>query len=371
MTRRQTYLDWNATAPLRPEAEAAMRAALARCGNPSSVHRWGRAARQQVEHCRERVAMLIGTGPEAVVFTSGGTEANHLALLGSGRERVLVSAVEHSSVSQAVPSAEIVAVDGSGILDLEALRRQLAADVRPALVSVMLANNETGVIQPVQEIAEIAHAHGALLHCDAVQGFGRLPLAAGDTGADLVSLSAHKIGGPFGIGALVATGGAEVVATIRGGGQERGRRAGTENLPGIAGFAAAADAAVAGLAEYHRVRRLRDELETAALAAIPDAMVIGAGAPRLPNTSALALPGVKAETQVIALDLDGVMVSAGAACSSGKVGPSHVLAAMGVAPEIANSTIRVSLGWTTTQADIDHFLDAWTALARRSLRRAA
>jgi cysteine desulfurase len=317
------------------------------------------------------VAALIGAGPEAVVFTSGGTEANHLALLGSGRQRVLVSAIEHGSVLQAVPSAEIVPVDRHGVVDVEALRQQLAADPRPAMISVMLANNETGVIQPVAEIAAIAHAHGALFHCDAVQGAGRLPLAAGDTGADLVSLSAHKIGGPFGIGALVASGGADVVPTIRGGGQERGRRAGTENLPGIAGFAAAAEAAAAGLSEYDRVRRLREELETAALAAVPDALVIGADVPRLPNTTALALPGVKAETQVIALDLDGVMVSAGAACSSGKVGPSHVLAAMGVAPEIANSTVRVSLGWTTRQADIDHFLDAWTALARRCVRRAA
>jgi cysteine desulfurase len=371
MTRRETYLDWNATAPLRPESDAAIRAALALRGNPSSVHRWGRAARQEVEGCRQAVAALIGAEPEAVVFTSGGTEANHLALSGSGRHRLLVSAVEHGSVLQAVPWAEIVPVDRHGIVAVDMLRQQLAADPRPALVSVMLANNETGVIQPVHEIAAMAHAYDALFHCDAVQGVGRLPLAAGDIGADLVSLSAHKIGGPFGIGALVVPGGADVVSTIRGGGQERGRRAGTENLPGIAGFAAAAEAAAAGLGEYDRVRRLRDELETAARAAVPDAVVIGAGAPRLPNTSALALPGVKAETQVIALDLDGVMVSAGAACSSGKVGPSHVLAAMGVAPEIASSTIRVSLGWTTTPADIDHFLEAWTALARRCLRRAA
>jgi cysteine desulfurase len=370
MTRRETYLDWNATAPLRREAKAAMTAALTLRGNPSSVHSWGRAARQQIESCREAVAALIGAGPEAVVFTSGGTEANHLALFGSGRERILVSAIEHGSVLQAVPSAEIMPVDRHGVVDVSALQQQLAADPRPALVSVMLANNETGVIQPVREIAGIAHAHGALFHCDAVQGAGRLPLSAGDIGADLVSLSAHKIGGPFGIGALIASGGTDVVPTIRGGGQERGRRAGTENLPGIAGFVAAAEAAVAGLFEYDRVRRLRDELETAALA-VPDALVIGADVPRLPNTTALALPGVKAETQVIALDLAGVMVSAGAACSSGKVGPSHVLAAMGVAPEIANSTIRVSLGWTTTQADIEHFLDAWTALARRCLRRAA
>ena len=371
MTSRETYLDWNATAPLRPEAVAAMSAALARCGNASSVHRWGRAARRSVEHAREAVASLVGGAPEGVVFTSGGTEANHLALLGSRCVRVLVSAVEHSSVLQAVPEAERIAVDSNGIVDPARLERLLAADPRPALVSVMLANNETGVLQPVAEIADIAHAHGALFHCDAIQAAGKMPLSGREIGADLVSLSAHKLGGPPGVGALVVTGNAEVEPVIRGGGQERGRRAGSENLPGIAGFAAAAEAAVASLADYERVRRLRDGLEAAALGAVPHAVVIGADMPRLPNTTALALPGVAAETQVIGLDLDGVMVSAGAACSSGKVGPSHVLAAMGLPPDIANATIRVSLGWTTTEADIAHFLDAWTAMARRALRRAA
>ena len=204
-----------------------------------------------------------------------------------------------------------------------------------------------------------------------MQAAGKLPLDAAAIGADLVSLSAHKLGGPPGIGALVAIGGAEPNPLLRGGGQERGRRAGTENLPGIAGFAAAAEAASAGLAEYGRVRRLRDRLETAALNAVPEALVIGAGVPRLPNTTALALPGIASETQIIALDLDGVMVSAGAACSSGKVGPSHVLSAMGLPPGIAGCTIRISLGWTTTDSDIDHFLDAWTALARRATPRAA
>jgi len=364
MTRRESYLDWNASAPLRPEAAAAIAASFARCGNPSSVHRWGRAARQGVERAREAVAALVGVRAEGVVFVSGGTEANHLALLGAGRERVLVSAVEHSSVLQAVPAAERIAVDGDGIVDPARLDRQLAADPRPSIVSVMLANNETGIIQPVAEIARVTRARGALFHCDAVQAAGKLPLAAAPIGAGLISLSAHKLGGPPGIGALVVADNTELAALIRGGGQESGRRAGSENLPGIAGFAAAAEAA-AGLADSERVRRLRDGLEAAALAAIPDAVVIGAGVPRLPNTSALSLPGVAAETQVIALDLAGVMVSAGAACSSGKVGPSHVLAAMGIAPEIAAGTIRVSLGWTTTEADIAHFLDAWTALARR------
>jgi cysteine desulfurase len=371
MIRRETYLDWNATTPLRPEAAAAMTAAFARCGNPSSVHRWGRAARQTVEHARAAVAALLDAKPEGVVFVSGGTEANHLALLGSGRERILVSAIEHSSVLGAAPQAEQIAVDGNGVVDPARLAQQLAADPRSAIVSVMLANNETGIIQPVTNIAGVAHAHGALLHCDTVQAAGRMKLAAARLGADLISLSAHKLGGPPGIGALVVSGDAELAPMIRGGGQEHGRRAGSENLPGIAGFAAAAEAALATLSDYSLVRRLRDDLEAAALDAVPDAAVIGAGAPRLPNTSALALPGVPAETQVIALDLAGVMVSAGAACSSGKVGPSHVLAAMGIPPALAAATIRISLGWTTTQADIAHFLDAWTALARRATRRAA
>jgi cysteine desulfurase len=371
MIARETYLDWNATAPLRPEAAAAVRAALARCGNPSSVHRWGRAARQTVERARDAVAGLAGAAPDAIVFVSGGTEANHLALLGSGRQRILVSAVEHGSVLQAAPAAQRIPVDGEGVVDLAALDALLSEDPRPALASVRFAHNETGIVQPVARVAEVAHAHGALFHCDAVQGAGKVALSADGIGADLISLSAHKLGGPPGIGALVIAGHAEPAAMLRGGGQERGRRAGTENMPGIAGFAAAVEAATAGLGDYQRVRRLRDGLEAEALAAAPEAVVVGAGLPRLPNTSALALPGIAAETQVIALDLAGIMVSAGAACSSGKVGPSHVLDAMGVAPEIAVSTIRISLGWSTTEADIADFLDAWTALARRAAQRAA
>jgi cysteine desulfurase len=371
MTLRETYLDWNATTPLRPAAAAAIAAAMGRCGNASSVHRWGRAARQAVEQARAAVAALVDAQPDGVTFVSGGSESNHLALLGCGRARVLVSAVEHSSVLQAVPGAERIPVDRDGIVNVAALDALLVADRRPAIVSVMLANNETGVLQPVAAIAETARAHDALFHCDAIQAAGKIRLAAADIGADLVSLSAHKLGGPPGIGALVVTGDADLAPMIRGGGQERGRRAGSENLVGIAGFAAAAEAALAGLADYDRVRQLRDRLERAALAAVPGALVIGGEAPRLANTTALSLPGIAAETQVIALDLAGVMVSAGAACSSGKVGPSHVLAAMGLSPEVAGGTIRVSLGWTTRDDDVAHFLEAWTALARRAARQAA
>ncbi len=239
--RAESYLDWNATAPLRPEAAAAMSEALHRWGNPSSVHRRGRAARQIIEGARAAVAGLLGdVDPSGVVFVSGGTEANHLALIGAGRERVLVSAIEHDSVRHAVPAAEIIPVGPEGIVALDALDRLLGADARPALVSVMYANNETGVIQPVAEIAAIARRHGAVFHCDAVQAAGKVALEVGMIGADLVTLSAHKIGGPPGVGALVVTGGVDLAPLLRGGGQEHRRRAGTENLPGIAGFAAAA-----------------------------------------------------------------------------------------------------------------------------------
>ena len=364
MPQAESYLDWNATAPLRPEAAAAMSEALGRWGNPSSVHRRGRTARQIIERARETVAGLLGdVDPSGVIFVSGGTEANHLALLGAGRERVLVSAIEHDSVRHAVPAAETIPVGPDGVVSLDALDRLLGSDLRLALVSVMYANNETGVIQPVAEIAAIARRHGALFHCDAVQAAGKVALEIGAIGADLVTLSAHKIGGPPGVGALAVTGGVDVAPLLRGGGQEHRRRAGTENLPGIVGFAAAA--AAADVAVYDTVAALRDGLELEIAAIAPNVVVLGAAANRLPNTSAIAMPGVAAETQVVALDLDGVMVSAGAACSSGKVGPSHVLAAMQVDPEIAASTIRVSLGWNSSEAEIDHFLRAWTALYRR------
>jgi cysteine desulfurase len=365
MVRALTYLDWNAAAPLRPQAVEAMSATLVRCGNPSSVHRWGRAARRAVEDGRAAVAALLDAPPEGIIFVSGGTEANHLALLGAGRIRILVSAVEHDSVLRAVPRAERIPVDRDGIVVLDALDRLLAADPRPALVSVMLANNETGVVQPVAEIARIVRAYGALFHCDAAQAAGKIPLDAGAIGADLVTLSAHKLGGPPGIGALVVKAALELTPLLRGGGQERGRRAGTENLVGIAGFAAAASAAAAEIAVYDHIRALRDTLEAGVTVVAPETVVLCASAPRLPNTVAVAMPGVAADTQVIALDLEGVMVSAGAACSSGKVGPSHVLQAMGIQSDLAASTIRVSLGWASSEADIDQFLGAWAALYRR------
>ncbi|MGO8918157.1 MAG: cysteine desulfurase family protein [Stellaceae bacterium] len=368
---RAAYLDWNATAPVRPEAAAAMAAALARTGNPSSVHRAGRDARRALEAARAQVAALVGAAPGEIVFTSGGTEANQLALRGLGGRRLLVSALEHDSVRQAAPGAVVIPATPEGVVDLAALERMLALEMRPALVSLMLANNETGAIQPVAEAALLAHAKGALLHCDAVQAAGKIAIDAAALGADLLSLSAHKLGGPQGVGALVVAGVVPLAALQTGGGQERGRRAGTENLPGIVGFGAAAAVAAERLEDYSAVAVLRDRAEQRLAAIAPDAPVHGASAPRLANTLCIGMPGVDASTQVMALDLAGVMVSAGAACSSGKLRRSQVLEAMGVGAAAAESAIRISFGWSSSAADVDQLVEAWGALYARTRASAA
>ncbi len=361
------YLDHNATTPLRPEVVRAMAECLVQTGNPSSVHAHGRAGRRRVEEARAQVAALVGACAEDVVFTSGGSEANALALRGCNRPRVLVSAIEHDSVLKAA-AAEHIPVDGEGIVDLGALDALLGGDTRPAVVSVMLANNETGAVQPVAAAAAIARARGALVHCDASQAAGKLPLAMAELGVDLLTLSAHKLGGPQGVGALVVGSDVALVPQLTGGGQERGRRAGTENVAGIVGFGVAAERAISGLVW---LATLRDELERRAKSLVPECRVMGEAAPRLPNTSCLSLPGMASDIQVMALDLAGVAVSAGAACSSGKVHGSHVLAAMKVPAAHAGSAIRVSLGWNSTAADIERFLAAWGELAARAARRAS
>lgn len=364
------YFDWNATAPLRPEAKAAVVAALDVTGNPSSVHAAGRASRRLVEEARERVAALVGVTPREVVFTSGGTESNALALAPALGQTLLVSTIEHPSVRSGGRFAmvEDVPVTGTGVLDLVALGSLLMGRQRP-LVSLMLANNETGVIQPVAEAAALVHAVGGLLHVDAVQGPGRIACDFRALGADLMTLSSHKIGGPQGVGALIVRDGLAMDALIRGGGQERGTRAGTENVAGIAGFGAAADAVRQGwAAEAARMEALRHEIEAGIKAIAPKAVVFGAEAPRLPNTTLFTVPGMKAETAVIAFDLEGVAVSSGAACSSGKVAPSHVLAAMGVEPDLARGAIRVSLGYTIKSDCVGTILKAWEKLANRLYR---
>jgi cysteine desulfurase len=367
----RAYLDWNATAPLRPQARAAMVAALDLCGNASSVHAEGRAARRLVEEAREHVAALVGAEPRNVVFTSGGTEANMLALsplTGGGYDRLLVSAVEHPSVLAggrfAADTVERLSVDADGRVDLAALDRRLVelrARGSRALVSLMLANNETGVIQPVPEAAAMVHAAGFLLHVDAVQAAGRIGIDINTVGADLMTISGHKIGGPKGVGALVRREEAlRLQPLVTGGGQERGARAGTENVAAIAGFGAAARAVSDKLAEERSTMlALRDRLEAALKGVAPATIIFGAAAERLPNTTLFAVPGMKAETSVIVFDLEGVAVSSGAACSSGKVAPSHVLEAMGVTPTLARSAVRVSLGPNTTESDLERFQNAW------------
>ena len=375
----RVYLDWNATTPLRPEAREAIAAAWDHLGNPSSVHAEGRQARRLVEDARAAVSGAVGALPRNVVFTSGGTEANALALTPGLRraaglpvERLVVSAIEHASVLAGgrfpASATGTLGVTRSGLVDLSRLRTLLESGP-PALVSVMLANNETGAVQPVAEVAEIVHAAGGLLHVDAIQALGKITFDINTINADLVTLAAHKIGGPKGVGALVlaeGTGGFEPL--LRGGGQERGHRAGTENVAGIAGFGAAAKAAIAALDhEANRLERLRDRLESG-LCQTPDAVVFAADAQRLPNTTLFTVPGLRAETAVIGFDLAGIAVSSGSACSSGKVQPSHVLEAMGVGPELAQGAVRLSLGWSTSEADVDFAIKAWRKLAGTLLR---
>ncbi len=354
------YLDANASEPIRPAAREAALAALCRTGNPASVHADGRAARRLLEDAREALAARFGAPAGNVVFTSGATEANALALHALGARRTtIVGAVEHDSVRAASSDALSLPVDADGVADLAALAGMLAAS-GPALVCLMLANNETGVLQPVSAAAALCRRHGAILHVDAVQAAGRSPLDLAALGAHSVALSSHKLGGPLGAGALLLAPDAPAgpVPLIAGGGQERGWRGGTPALPAIAGFAAAARAAEPA----DHLAPLRDVIEDAARAA--GAIVCGARAPRLPNTTCLALPGVRADAQVMALDLDGIAVSAGAACSSGKVAPSHVLAAMGLGA-LAGQAIRVSLPWNAGPAHVAAFVASYPRMAAR------
>lgn len=375
----RVYLDWNATTPLRPEARVAMAAAWELAGNPSSVHSEGRQARRLVEDARAAVAAAVGALPRNVVFTSGGTEANALALAPGLRagargpvERLLVSAIEHASVLAGgrfpAQAAAMIAVTRSGIIDLDDLHRQLASGP-PALVSIMAANNETGALQPVREAGEIVREAGGLLHVDAIQALGKIPFSINEVGADLATLSAHKIGGPQGVGALVTAeglGGLEPL--LRGGGQELGRRAGTENVVGIAGFGAAVKAAMATRdAESAHMELLRSRLERG-LRQCEGLTLFAEEVARLPNTTLFTAPGLKAETAVIGFDLEGIAVSSGSACSSGRVQPSHVLRAMGFVDWMAQGAVRLSLGWSTSEADIDCCLKAWRKLSSTLLK---
>jgi cysteine desulfurase len=386
-TKPPVYCDYNAGAPVRAEAAVAMSRALAAGGNPSSVHGVGRRMRAMIEDARERIAAALEARAENVVFTSGATEALHLALTSAGAASLIVSAVEHDAVFEhgvrALRADAVAPVDGDGVIDLAALAGLLGAAARPALVAVQLANNETGVIQPIARVAALCREHGALLLVDAAQAFGRVPVSIAELDASYLVVSSHKLGGPPGAGALVLAPGAPFATTRFGGGQERGRRPGTENGAALVGFATAVEWALRDLeAEAARVATLRDRFE----AGLPDdAVVFGRDAPpassrhagkmpavRLPNTSNFALPGLNAETAVIAMDLEGVAVSSGAACSSGKVRTSRVLAAMGVAPDLAKGALRVSFGHESKESDVDEALNALARIAaRRAVKEAA
>ncbi|MBR0715461.1 cysteine desulfurase family protein [Bradyrhizobium liaoningense] len=375
----RVYLDWNATTPLRPEALMAMVAAYELVGNPSSVHAEGQEARRLVEEARAALAGAVGALPRNVIFTSAGTEANALALSPGLRgahtrpvERLLVSAIEHASVLVGgrfpAGAVSLVKVTPAGVVDLDHLRALLGSGP-PALVSIMAANNETGALQPVSEAAAIVHEAGGLLHVDAIQALGKIPFNIKVVGADLATFSAHKIGGPKGIGALVvAEGVAGLEPLLRGGGQELGRRAGTENVGGIAGFGAAVRVAIEALAENaNRLTSLRNRLENG-LREMAGTTVFSDTVDRLPNTTLFTAPGLKAETAVIGFDLEGIAVSSGSACSSGKVQPSHVLSAMGLDPQTAQGAVRLSLGWSTQEADINLALEAWRKLGNTLLK---
>jgi len=369
MSKQRTYLDNNASTPLRPEARAAMIEALDTMGNPSSVHAEGRAVRGLIERARENVANLMGARASEVVFTSGATEANN-TVMAAGWDAICVAGIEHDSVLAPARASGATIIDlparADGLVDLTAVAQPLAeaaAGSGRALLSLMVANNETGVIEPVSDAVALAREVGAAVHVDAVQGPGRLPLDFAALGADFVVVSAHKLGGPRGVGALVIRDGVSLPAFIKGGGQERRRRGGTENVAAIAGFGAAAAALAAETGAIERAGALRAELEAGVRRMTPEAVIVAQDSARITNTSCIALPGKAAETLVIRLDLEGIAVSAGAACSSGKVGSSHVLEAMGLPPEITRSAIRVSLGPQTREADIAAFLAAWQKVA--------
>jgi cysteine desulfurase len=369
MTQR-VYLDHNATVPIRPEVLDTMSEVLQIGGNASSVHAEGRKARQFLEVAREQIALFVDGEAGGVIFTGGGTEACNLALQtrkapAGNITRIIVSSIEHAAVLAPLddlaeyPNITVthLPVSGQGIVDLNALSLALE-DPSPALVVVMAANNETGVVQPIGEIGAMVRAHGSLFFCDAIQAAGKIPLSMKDMNIDILSLSAHKIGGAAGVGALVVRDGVVLNPLIRGGGQELRRRAGTENLAGCVGFGLAARLAKKGLSSYSNLSTLRDDLESQLVAAFPEISIFAESVERLPNTSCFALPDMRSETMIMSLDLSGIAVSSGAACSSGKVTRSHVLEAMGVQHNLLEGAIRISFGQTNTASDINHLISA-------------
>ena len=372
---QRIYLDYNATAPVRPEVIELMCEIMDTVGNASSVHEPGRQARQRVETARQQVAELVSASAKNIIFTGSGTEADNLALRGFLPRHLIVSGVEHGAILAPAllldPYATIIEIGSQGQLDLASLEAALNASTEPTLVSLMLANNETGIIQPVEEASEIAHGHDALVHCDGIQGAGKILVDIDQLGVDLLSLSGHKFGGPQGVGALVMREDRSVLAQMVGGGQEMGRRSGTENVAGVAGFGEAAHLAANELEQFAELTTMRNRMEEQLAEVAPSRKVIGSDVPRLPNTSCVTMPGVRSDTQVMALDLAGISVSAGSACSSGKVSASHVLDAMGMELDEAMTAIRISLGRSTTEDEINRFVETWSLIFKRNSSHAS
>lgn len=366
MGKNPVYLDYNASAPIRPAVADLVRVLMSVPGNASSIHSFGREARSHIEKAREQVAALADTHANYVTFTAGATEANNAVLKHFTGRRILVSAIEHPSVLAATPQAEKIPVTATGVIDLTALDKMLTGEA-PALISVMLVNNETGVIQPVEDIARLARQRhpNIYIHTDAVQAAGKIPFGLATLGVDYLSLSAHKLGGPHGVGALLCAPGAEPVPFLHGGGQEKGQRAGTENIAGIAGFGLAATMALSELSTFQALARWRDDLEKTLQDAAPDLVIFGREAPRVANTTKIGLPGIPANTQLMNLDIEGIAVSSGAACSSGTIKPSHVLQAMGASDNLSSHALRISLGWNTQEDDLKRLAEVWLKMYSR------
>lgn len=357
------YLDYNATVPIRPEVIKLMAEVMSEGGNPSSVHTLGRKAKARMEEARSIIASAINCRPQMIVFTSGGTEANNMAILSTGKSRLITSTVEHDSVRSAASrfdgKVDYLAVDNNGQIDLDALEKLLKRDAENTIISILYANNETGVLQDIKKISTICHEAGAILHIDAIQALSKIPIDFKEMGVDLMSISSHKTGGPQGVGALVAHEKLPVKSFILGGGQELGRRGGTENIAGIAGFAKAVSMAEQSFQKMKMVEKWRDEIEQEIMEYSNEALFFGKNSLRLPNVSTIYMPNVSSETQVMNFDLDKICISSGSACSSGKVKASHVIEAMVKDKNIASSTIRVSLGWASEHSDAEAFIKSW------------
>ena len=366
--KRPVYLDYNATTPIRPEVIRLMSEVMAAPGNASSIHSYGRLARKTIEDARSQIATAFDVGPQQIIFNSGATEGNNTILKGFSGQRVLISAIEHSSIIESGVKAELIPVTKTGVVDLLAYKKLLAEDPKPALVSVMYVNNETGVIQPIAEIARLAKEAGAVFHTDVSQAVGRIAFTREQLGADFMTFCAHKFGGPQGAGAIIMAPKAPLPKLMHGGGQERRQRAGTENVAAIAGFGLALDMAMKELLQYQELASKRDALEEMLLASTTAIQIHGRSEERVANTISLSLSGTTSETLLLALDLEGMALSSGSACSSGTVKPSHVLMAMGVPEDEAKCSLRISLGWNTSDQDIEDFTKAWNNVRQRVLK---